>query len=1072
MRKKVLLVLCSILLSLTILWAQSRLVSGSVKDKDGNALPNVSVIIKGTQTGTTTNANGNFSLSVPANAKTLVFSSIGLSPYEADLTKSGVLNAVLGVDNRELDEVVVVAYGSVKKANFIGSAAQVSAKQIENRPITNALSALVGAAPGIQTTTPSGAPGSSPGIIVRGFGSYSLSSGPLYVVDGVIYDGGFSNINPDDIESISVLKDAATTALYGSKGANGVVMITTKKGKKGKQTLQFKVQSGRSNPAIPVYPTVNASQFYPLAWESYRNALHFGSNIPLDSASMIATGTLPRFTAGANTGRQMFRNGNYQDIFQVLGGYNPFNVGNREIVGVDGKINPAGSLLYGDDLNWLDQATRTGTRNEYGINYTAGTERSDLAASFSYLDEGGWGLRSELKRFTGRINANVTPTKWFKSGLNIFANRTKFDYSATGGIVNPFYFARYIAPIYPVYLHAPGTSNIMLDATGNKRFDYGNEEGYGRPYNSGRHSIAEHLWNKDNNVRDAISARGYATIMFTDWLNFTTNISMDITNSASESYENPIVGDGYPAGRYSRDWSKSNSHTFNQLLNFNKKFGDHNVDFLLGHENYNYQSNGTSGMRIGQAFDGIYVFSNFGTINSLSSSITEARSEGYFSRLNYDFQDKYLLTGSIRRDGNSKFPKDLRWSNFWSVGAAWKVDQEKFFNVPWVNALKLGVSYGVTGNSDLGNYPYQAGYSIGYDDDTRAGVYLTALGSKQLTWETQKPLDVTLDFSMFKNKFSGTLAYFFRNSTGLIFGVPQPYQNGGTTGGSFNVQQNIGSMTNKGIEASLTGVLVHNKNFSWSVTLNATHYKNELTKMPAETPALTSSPFKREVGYSIYDFYTRTFYGVDPADGQLLYKGAITYNPVNSRLIDNGKGGFDTVTIDHNNAVQSYIGKTSLPDVYGSVVNNISYKNFNLSFVVTYQLGGSVYDGVYASLMNTATAGATYHTDIMNRWQKAGDITNVPRLDNLRTAQYGAASTRWLVNASYLSINNVSLAYRLPKSFLTKIGSQNARIFLSGENLHFFTHRKGMNVNGSFAGTTSDSYDAARVVNLGFSINF
>jgi TonB-linked SusC/RagA family outer membrane protein len=1066
--RKLFTALAAVLLFSIQLFAQ-KTVTGKVTDDKGNPIPNVSVVIKGTNTGTTTNIDGIYSLNAPQNA-TLVFSSIDMATQEVKLGSQTSLSVTLMSANKSMDEVVVTAYGSnIKRSSFTGSAAQVTGKQFENRPISNALNALVGAAPGIQTTTPSGAPGSSPGIIVRGFGSFSLSSGPLYVVDGAIYDGGFSNINPDDIETITVLKDASTTALYGSKGANGVIMITTKKAKKGRQTLQFKAQTGFSNPAIERYSTVTANEYYPLAWESYRNGLVYGpSNIPTAIASQIATGTLPR-NAGGN---QIYLSGQYQDIYQVLGKYNPYNVGNTDIVRIDGTLNPAASLLYADDLNWLDQASRTGTRNEFGVLFGSGSEKADFSASFNYLKEGGWGLRSGLSRFSGRVNANVTPTNWFKAGFNIAANRTKFNNSATGGIVNPFYFARYAAPIYPVHLRQQGTGQVVLDALGVPRFDYGNENGYTRPFNSGRHSIAEHLLNRDNDLRDVISARTYGEVIFAPWLKFTTNISFDVTNNESESYENPLVGDGFPSGRYSRGQSRSTSHTFNQLLNLNKKFGYHSLDVLLGHENYNNLQTGITGMRIGQSFDDIYVYSNFITINSLNSSVTENRSEGYFSRVNYDFANKYLLSASIRRDGNSRFPRDIRWANFWSIGAAWKIDEEKFFNVSWVDMLKLRASYGVTGNSETANYPYQAGYSIGFDDDTRPGVILSSLGSPALTWETQKPFDLGLDFSIFKNRLSGTIGYFIRNSSGLIFSVPQPLQNGGTNGGNFTISQNIGSMTNKGIEIQLTGNVIRKKDFNWTVTFNGTSYKNKLTKMPDITPVLTSVPFRREAGKSIYDFYTRTFYGVDPADGQALYLGAITYNTANSRLISNNKGGFDTVTIDHNNARQTYIGKSALPDWYGSLVNTISYKNFELGFVFTYQIGGSVYDGVYGSLMSTATAGQTYHTDIMKRWQKAGDITNVPRLDNTRTAQYGAVSTQFLTSATYFSLNNINFAYQIPAGVLSKIGATGARVFISAENVRFFTKRKGMNVNGNFSGQTGDTYDAARVINAGLSFNF
>ena len=1077
MRRFLFLVLGFLLFSAEVL-AQTRTVTGRITDPQGNSVANASVTVKGTNTGTTTASDGSFTLTIPTSARALTVTSVGYQAHEITLGSTPTYNLTLSANTQSMDEVVVVAYGTQRRGAATGSIAQVNAKQLENRPITNALNALVGAAPGIQTSTPSGAPGSSPGIIIRGIGSYSLSSGPLYVVDGVIYDGGFSNINPDDIETITVLKDASTTALYGSKGANGVVMITTKKARKGKQNLQFKVQTGFSNPAIPQYPTVNAFQYYPLAWEAYRNSLVYGTGLTtpttLDSAGLIASGLLPRYTTGANAGRQIFRGGSFDDIYQILGKYNPFNVGNTAIVLPNGQINPNASLRYGDDLNWLDQSTRRGTRNEYGLQFSSATDKFDLFSSFSYLKEGGWGLRSDLSRFSARVNANAKVTDWFRSGFNLAGNRTKFNNSATGGIVNPFYFSRYIAPIYPVYLHDPVTGEIVKDATGNPRFDFGNDNGYGRPYNSGRHTIAEHLWNRDNDVRDVISARGFGEIVFAPWLTFTTNISTDITNNESENYENPTVGDGFPSGRYSRGATRVTSYTFNQLLNFNRRFGSaHNVDLLLGHENYDYKTTGISGMRVNQAFENIYQFSNFGTINSLTSSFAENRSEGFFSRLNYDYNGKYLLSASLRRDGNSKFPTDIRWANFWSIGIGWSLDKENFLsNVAWIDQLKLRASYGVTGNSETGNYPYQAGYSTGWDDDTRAGVILSSLGSPQLTWETQKPLDIGLDFTLFKSRLYGTLGYFYRSSSGLIFDVPLPLQNGGTNANNFRVSQNIGEIVNKGLEAQISVVPVRSRNLNWTATVNATHYKNELTKMPEATPALTVVPFKREVGRSVYDFFTRDYYGVDPQTGSALYKGVLNYNPANSLIIAKSGGGFDTVTIDHNNARQDYLNKTSLPDVYGSFSNNLSYKNFELGFVITYQIGGYVYDGVYAGLMSTATNGGTYHTDILRRWQKPGDITDIPRLDNTRSAQFGATSDRFLTSATYFSINNISLAYQLPKSFLSLINATAARFFVSGENLHFFTKRKGMNVNGNFSGQTSDSYDAARIINAGISVNF
>lgn len=1057
------------------LFAQKR-ITGKVTDEQGVPIANASVRIKNSNGGTATNAEGAYAITLPASAKAVIFSSIGHETKEVAIGTASVYNISLATASSEIDEVIVVAYGTVKKTDFVGSAATITAKDIENRPISNPLQAIQGVSPGVFTTTPGGAPGSSPGIQIRGIGSYNLGNGPLYVVDGAIYDAGFSNFNPDDIESISILKDASTTSLYGSRGANGVIMITTKKGTKGRQSLNVKAQLGYSNPAIGGYKTVDAFQYYPLMWEAYRNGIHYGANIPLDIANQIASGTYTRFTSGANAGKQNYNGTAYNDIYQYTGMYNPFNVGNTDIVRTDGTLNPSAQLLYGDDLNWLDQASRTGQRNEYSVNFTSAGDKYDVTASGAYLKENGWGLRSTMNRFTGRVSTNIQATNWFKGGLNLSGNRSTFDYSATDGIVNPFYFARYIAPIYPVHLHDKTTGEILIDAAGNQMYDYGNlaTYGYDRPYNSGRHTIAEHLWNIDKSVRDVLSARIYGELSFTPWLKFTTNLSTDITNSHDQTYQNPIVGDGAPAGRFSNEYYKYNSYTFNQLLNANKKLGAHSIDVLLGHEFYAYKYTGMYGMRQSQAFEDFYVFSNFTDINSLTSSLTENSVESYFSRLNYNYDSKYFLSGSLRRDGNSRFPADLRWQEFWSVGAGWRVDKENFFNVNWVNLLKLRSSYGKTGNSNTSSsYPYQAAYGF-YNNAAASGVALTNLGSTDLTWESQTMFDVGVDFELFKGRLSGTFEYFNRKSDGLLFQIISPYQHGGTPSGSFSTWKNVGNMLNDGYELSLTGTIIRSKDINWNVTLNATAYKNKMTKLPEANPFIESAPFAREAGRSVYDFYTRTYYGVDPANGRAMYLGVITYNATNAdtKIVDNSKGGKDTVTYDYNNAKRTFINETSIPKVYGSITNNLTYKNFGFGFTLTYQLGGKVYDGVYGTLMTSGTAGRTFHTDIMNRWQKAGDITNVPRLDDRQTANFGATSTRWLVNASYLSINNVNITYNLSKSLASKLHASSARLFVSAENLKFFTAREGMNVNGSVAGTTSDSYDAARIINFGINLNF
>ena len=1058
------------------LFAQ-RTITGKVIDDEGSPLSDVSVVVKGTRTGTTTNVNGNYSIAVPSGANSLVFSSVGRIDKESVIPASGILNVTLASSAESMDEVIVVGYGTVKKSDFTGSAVSISDKDIDKRPISNVLVALQGSGPGIQTTAPGGGPGSSPGVTIRGIGSYSASSGALYVVDGVEYMGGMSNINPDDVESITVLKDAATIALFGSRGANGVIMITTKKGKGKRSEFGAKVQFGFNKNGVPGYNTVTPGEYYELMWEGYKNSLHYKTNgVPLDIASQLASGKYTRNTAG----KQVYNGIVYDDIVEYLGNYNAFNVPNSDLVSLDGKLNPNASLLYSDDLNWLDQASKSGKRNEYGITYSGGSDKTDVYASINYLQEEGWGLNSSIDRFAGRINVNSRINDWLKTGVNIFANQNRYKNASTGSssIVNPFLFSRGIAPIYPVHLHDPASGAYVLDDKGEKIFDLGNMNSYyGRPYNTGRHAIAENLWNLDRSTRDFAGARAYVEINVRPWLTFSSNLSPEITNARSEDYQNTIVGDGAPAGRYGQDWDRRFGYTFNQLIDINKKFNDHQFGATLGHEAVSSTSESISGKRQGQGFDGFFTFSNFADISNLSSGLSEYSVESYFSRLNYNYQSKYYLSGSVRYDGDSKMPLVNRWAGFWSIGAAWRIEKEAFFNSSIIDLLKLRASYGRLGNANLGDigvYPYQPGYAIGNNNASFPGAVLSSLGSPELRWEGQKPLDIGVDFSMWHGRLSGTIDYFDRQGDGLLFNVRQPYHNGGTTGGSFSIYKNVGNISNKGLELALTAGIVRQKDLNWNMTFNFSTIANKLTKMPEETPEIVSSPYKRMAGKSIYEYFTRSFYGVDPDNGRVLYRGIVEggYDAANPDIIVLGKG--DTLTYDQNLAKQDWIGKSALPKYFGSLVNSVSYKNFDFEFVVTYSLGGYVMDGQYGSFMSAGpNNGANLHKDLLNGWRKPGDKTDIPRMDLNQTSAFGATSDRFLTKSDYINLSAINVSYRIPHQFLEKATIKEARVFVSAENLWFSTKRTGLNTLSSLtSGASNSSYNLPRTLNFGLNFSF
>lgn len=1066
--KEILLKLFTIvlLLSSTKTFAQNQMVSGRVTAKDdGKPLPSVTVSVKGTSTGTQTDANGRFSIKVPSANATLVFSFIGYANQEA--SASGNLEIALASSQNQLDEVLVVAYGTANKKTFTGAVSQINNADFEKRPLTNVLSAVVGAAPGVSTTIASGAPGSSPGIRVRGFGSVNASNDALIVVDGAVYDGNFANINPDDVESISILKDAATTALYGSRGANGVVSVTTKKGKAGRNTLSFRVNNGWISRGLPEYDRVDAYQYYPLMWEAYRNSLVYGADrIPANIAANIASGLTNSYTLPNGTVRNYTAGG-----IKALLGYNPFNVADNQIINPDGTLNPNAQLKYADDLDWANATTQGGKkRQSYNMTYSGGADKTDFFGSFNYTDEQGYLIQSRLKRFTGRLNVNSQITKWFKTGANLTGNYNdlKYDNVPTDGgssFINPFWLSRYMGPIYPIYQHDPTTGAYILDANGERIYDFGSA----RPFSQGRHAIFENSVDRQSQIRASINSRFYATINFTKDLKLTTNLAFDIQDNHEREYDNNVLGDGAPAGRANHGFYRTLNYTLNQLLEYSKDIGQHHFDVVAGHENYLRRYNELTAGRNGLVFDGNIELPNFATITAGNSLEHNSRVESYLSRLNYNFDQKYLLSASLRRDGNSVIAPDGRWQNFWSLGLGWNISQEDFFKVNWIDQLKLRGSYGQVGNAQgIGYYPYQAQYGLNRNNQAEPGAIQTVLPNPNLRWETAKSLDLGIDFSMLKGRLGGSVSYFDRITDGLIFEVPQPSSNGGTTTtANYVISQNIGSLYNRGFELELTGQIVKAKDFNYSLTLNLTKIKNKVTKMPPAVSRIVTSARQTAIaeGHSIYDHFTRIFYGVDPENGSALYKTNVI--TANTRVI-----GQDTVTTVIGEADQRWTGTTAIPDLQGSINQNFGYKNFYLSVLATFQLGGKVYDGAYAGLMHGGTYGTALSTDILNRWTPTNTTSNIPRLDVGNVANLAGASSRFLTSASYFQINTVNFGYNLPKAWLSKINAKGASIYFSAENLALFTARKGMNVVGSFNGTVNNSYNFNRIVSLGVNVNF
>lgn len=1071
--KKFLLTLCCIgLLAIQVLQAQVRQVSGTITEAGNNQpIPGATVVVKGTSVGTVTGVDGKYRLDVPQNAKTLVFSFVGMKSAEMAVSGS-VLNVALEPDVIGIEEVIAVAYGTAKKGSFTGAATQIGSEKIAARPVTNISKAIEGAMSGVQVSSGTGQPGSGQSIRIRGFGSVNASNDPLYIVDGVPFSGNISNINSDDIETISILKDAASSALYGNKAANGVVLITTKKGAAGRSTFNIKLTQGFSERAIPEYDRVDAFDYYPLMWEAYRNQLYYvTSNKPtLEVANQRASGLV----SGVNGIKYML-------------GYNIFNVPDNAIVGVDGKINPDASILpgYTDDLDWYKPIKRTGKRSDFNVSYGGGTKESDYFASLGYTNEEGFMIGSDFERITARINVNVQPEKWLKTGLNLSGTNSESNETDTGsstGYVNPFFFARNIGPIYPVYAHNPTTGDYLLDANGDKIYDLGNLSQYSIPARPagasvGRHVVAETLLNVRNAERSQLDGKTYVDISFLNGFKFTANFATSLYNYRYNRFDNKIVGDGSPAGRGGKNSELTTTNTFNQLLTYNKSVGRHAFDALLAHESYAYKYKYLYGFRQGLVVDGNIELINFTTTNELTSYTSEYHSEGYFSRVNYNFDNKYFASASFRRDGSSKFFKDVRWGNFWSVSAAWRLDKESFIqSLPFVDLLKIRTSYGQVGNdSGISNYAWQALYGLDYNNAYEAGALQNSLKSEELVWEQNANFDVALEFGLLK-RIRGTVEFFHRQSSNLLFAVPKPLSSGITSR-----DENVGTLYNRGIEADISVDIIKSNKFNWTLSAYATAFKNEFTKLPQAE--IISGTKKLMVGHSLYDYWLREWKGVNPDDGRALYranptnyatdKAAFDANPTSTGILDYKIAGTDTLTFNTNKANYHYAG-SAIPDLFGSVTNEFSYGNFDLQVMLTYQLGGQVYDGTYASLMDPGNYGNAIHTDMLKRWQKEGDITDVPRMDGNSTNRtyFSAASDRWLTDASYLNIKSVTLSYNIPTSLMKKIDMSNCRLFASGENLWLFSARKGMSVQQSFDGVTSNTYTPTRIISFGLNLTF
>lgn len=1045
MIKRLILFLTCLFLTAGMALAQTRVGGVVVALPDNEPVVGASVKVVGTTNGTVTDIDGKFSLSVPANAQ-LEFSYIGMKS-KVLTAKANMRVELESVDNT-IDEVMVVAYGVSKKSSFTGSAQNVDNKKIELRPITSATKALEGNVSGLLMTSGTGQPGTGASIRVRGFGSINASNDPLYVLDGIPYDGSLNSINPSDIESITVLKDASAGALYGARGANGVVLITTKAGKSGKAQVTWRSTAGWASRSLKKYKTVSQEEYVQLQYESLRNNAYFNNG--------------KTWAEAEEDGRK--------GLSGKLGGelYNPFKnyTWDKIIDPATGRVRPDAKAAWNE--NWLDAVVHEGAfRHEHQLSITGGDNKTQWLASLGYLNEEGMLITTRFQRYSGRANINTAVTDWFSANLNLSLAHSKSDYSNYGGTTtsNVWFTSQFISPLFPVNVkNADGTNK--LDANGNPMPDYGEN---GRPGSlSDFSALGSILDDKSDRTRDIAGVRtgmvfggNSERLGWFKGLKLALNFGLDYQSQYEMDYMNMFHGNQKKdGGLITKKNGRTQSYTFNQLLTYNRSFGEHHMDVLLGHEFYEYIYSFLEASK-SNLFPGIYELRPGTTMKSADSYTNVYRINSFLSRVNYNFNDKYYLSASLRQDASSRFHRSSNKGTFWSLGGNWRVSNEAFMkDVKWVDNLNVKVSYGEQGNDNIGKlYAWQSLYNLSYKNADNLGAIISSMETKGVSWEKNGNLNAGLETSLFNGRVKLGFEYYYRKTSDMLLSYPMA-----TSTGFDGYNANVGNVRNTGVEFSLSGTPIQTKDWRWELTWMGTTTSNKVLKLTKETPEILSGVFSIKEGLPLNTFYMARAAGVDPLTGKQLFWAY--KKDANGNMIE----GSEYVTSKVAEATNSkyYLG-SRIPDLYGSIGSSLTYKDFDLYVLTVYSIGGKVYDNLYASSMSPDYVNQTWHKNALRRWQKVGDKTDVPR------ALYGDASIandRFLLDASYFAIKNITLGYTIPASLIRKAGIVSARLFTSVDNLALFCHMDGLDPQYNFSGTNTFSYAPAKTWTVGLEVKF
>ena len=1067
MVRKLLITLTVMLGACLSAFAQQLQVTGTVKDHTGNPVAGATILVEGSTTGTTSNADGSYSITAPSDA-TLLVSFIGYQPQQIAVAGKSRIDITLKEDTQSIDDVIVVAFGTAKKEAFTGSATVIKSDDIAKSQQSNVAQALAGKVAGVQLTNSSGQPGAAPDIRIRGFSSLNAGNSPLWIVDGMPYSGDLNNLNPNDIESMTVLKDAASNALYGARGANGVVMITTKKAKSKDAIITVDAKWGVNSRAVKDYEYItNPAQFY----ETHYNAL---KNYYLDSGMSAMEAHLKanqNLTGSANDGGLGYM------VYTVPEG--------QEFIGINGKVNPQATLgrrlvyegkeYYVRPDDWTDAAFRTSLRQEYNISIAGSGDKTSVYASFGYLNNEGIAYNSDMDRFTTRLKLDYQAKDWLKMGAN--ATYARFHYNqidddgSSGSSGNVFAYTTTIGPIYPLYIR-DGNGNILYNEDGIKLYDYGQNAGMERSIFTNSNALSESRLNTQSSEGNAFNGTAYFDITFLKDFKFTFNAGVTLDETRSTIIKNPYFGQfASEEGLLSKGHSRQLEFNSQQILNYTKQIGQHNVNVMIGHEYYNANtyalSASKSHMLTGENDElaGAIIDKQ-----GASSYRTEYNNEGYFARVMYDYANKYFFSASFRRDASSRFHPDHRWGNFWSLGGAWIISREDFManTQSWLDNLKLKASIGSQGNDNIGNFRYTNTYTIENANGEVSTVF-NAKGAEDITWETNTNFNAGVEFSLLQGKISGGVEYFLRKTTDMLLSFPVP-----PSMGYSSYYANVGDMHNSGIEIELNYTPIRREKLQWDINLNMTHLRNRITMLPAERRNKVVEGYEGYVsgttfygeGLPMYTFYMKKYAGVSDEGKSMWY--------MDETDSEGNLTGRRVTTTEFAKATD-YLCGDPIPDLYGGFGTSLNFYGFDLSVAFTYQIGGLAYDSGYAAAMYSPankSTGMNWHKDILNAWTPENSTSNIPRLQ-YEDQNQNAQSDRFLMDASYLNLQNINFGYTLPSKITQKFGVDRVRIYLACENVYYWSKRQGFDPRYSYSGATSQAtYSPVRTISGGINIQF